>query len=320
MFFPESEEDLADGGLLARLFDITGCKEDNLLAPFRSSTRVGGRNAELTSCGRTTEVDTDRGTHALEAVDVSPVKDTITHHLKDLGEVGATEVRARLEFSQRIEISTDGVEHDVLRRVHIELLGEVGVDLEELHATATGNAGGLVTLSLERGEESLEPLEGPSILADPNKLNTSQPGGWVGTVAEMPDIFQDGSPGGNTDTSTDQHRNFIVKHILSRGTIGSVDSEAGHLLAVLKGNFVHAKRVDAIVKLSLGGTGTNSITEGAGEISNLPNVYGDIGVVGARSDGKRMPLILGDGRDLKEEPLTSLVLERRFRELDLNDI
>ena len=47
---------------------------------------------------------------------------------------------------------------------------------------------------------------------------------------------------------------------------------------------------------------------------------GHIRVVWARGDGERVPLLLADGRDLDEEPLACLVLERRLAELDLQRV
>lgn len=114
----------------------------------------------LTSCGRTTEVYTDSRLHAaLQTVEIRPVQDSVPHRREQLGEVGAAEVCASLELSKRIVIGTNRVEHNVVRRIDIQLLGQVSVNLQELNTGAAGNTGRLGRLLLERGQQSLEPFE-----------------------------------------------------------------------------------------------------------------------------------------------------------------
>ena len=103
-------------------------------------------------------------------------------------------------------------------------------------------------------------------------------------------------------------------------TVRTVDPERRHLLTVLQCHFVHAHRVHALVQLGLRASGTDCVTERSGEVTDLTDVDRDIGVVRARGNGERVPLVLGHGRQLQEEPLTSLVLERGLGELNLNDI
>jgi len=49
----------------------------------------------------------------------------------------------------------------------------------------------------------------------------------------MPDILENGSPWGDSNTSPDEHRNFIVEHVFGRRSIWPVDPKLGHLLAIL---------------------------------------------------------------------------------------
>jgi hypothetical protein len=136
----------------------------------------------------------------------------------------------------------------------------------------------------------------------------------------MPDVLEDRGPRSHTNTGTDKHSDFVLEYIFGRGTVRAVDSESRHLITVLKGNFVHTHGVNIVVELGLGSTSTESITQLSGEVTNLANVDRHIRVKGARSDGKRVPLVLGKPRHLEEQPLTSLVLERRLVELDLNHV
>lgn len=297
VLLPEPEAHLTAAGSLGRLLDVT------------SSSRG------------TAEINTDRRPHvALEAVEISPVLDTLAHALEDAAKVGTTKVCPRLELSQGINRAADRVEHNVLGGVHVELLGEIGVDLEELDAAGTGDAGGLGGLLLEGEEEGLEPLEGAGVLADPDELDTAETGGGVGAVAQVPDVLEDGGPGGDTDTGTDQNGDFVLEDVLGGGTVGAVDAESGHLLAVGKSDVVHSQGVDTLIQLGVDAASADSVAELASEVTNLSDVNRDIGVVWAGGDGKRMPLILGDGRNLEEEPLASLVLEGRLVELNLHDV
>lgn len=136
----------------------------------------------------------------------------------------------------------------------------------------------------------------------------------------MPDVLEDGCPRGDTNTSTDEDGDFVLKYVLSGSTIRSINTESGHLVTVLKSDFVHAHGVDIIVELGLSSTSTKSITQFAGKVSNLTDVDRHIGVEWARSDREWMPLVLGERRHLDEKPLASLVLERRLVELNLNHI
>src|SRR5687767_5297959 len=124
-------------------------------------TEVGG-SGKLTSHGGAAEVHADSCPDAaLETVHVGAVEDAVAHGLEDAGEVGATEVGARLELRQGVVVGANAVEDDVLLRVRVELLREVRVDLEELDAVAPRDARGLGALRLERREQRLETLERP---------------------------------------------------------------------------------------------------------------------------------------------------------------
>ncbi len=217
-------------------------------------------------------------------------------------------------------VGPDAVEHDVLLRVHVELLREIGVDLQEFDAVAAGDAGGLGALRLERGEERLEPLEGARVLAHPDELDAAQAGRRVRAVAQVPDVLQDRGPRGDADTRADEDGDLVLEYVLRRGTIRSIDSQGRHLLPVLQRHLVHTHGINALVQLGLGGASTDGVAQSSSEVANLSDVDRDVRVVRARGDGKRMPLIAGERRHLQEKPLASLVFERRLLELDFHHI
>jgi hypothetical protein len=106
----------------------------------------------------------------------------------------------------------------------------------------------------------------------------------------MPDVLQNRSPRCNTNTSTDKDCDFIVKHVLSRGTIGAIDAERWHVLAILECHLVDTRRINTVIQLGLSASGTNGITQCPCEVTDLSNMHGDIRVIRAGCDSKWMPL------------------------------
>jgi len=194
------------------------------------------------------------------------------------------------------------------------------VDLEELNAVATGNAGGIIGLGFKGRKQSLEPLERAGIFAHPNEFHTSETGRRVRPIALMPNVLQNRRPRRDTDPGTNKNSNFVVEHVLSRGTVRAVNSEGRHLLAVLESHLVHAKGVNTLIKLRLSRSSTNGITKSAGEVADLTDMDRHVRIEWTRGNGERVPLVLRNPRDLEEEPLASFVVERGFRELDFDDI
>ena len=97
----------------------------DLLAPSLLTSALDVSSSD----GRTTEVDADGCLkRALEAGHVSVVEDTVAHGDEEAIEVWTTKVGTAVEFGEGILCRADAVEHDVLRRVHVELLREVSVD------------------------------------------------------------------------------------------------------------------------------------------------------------------------------------------------
>lgn len=126
---------------------------------------------DISSCGIwPTEVDTHLcGDIALQPREIRLIQKPIPHGHEETLEVRATKVGAAPEFRERVDVRANGVEVDVGGGVLVETLGEVGMDAKELLPTS-GRGGGLL---LERREQCLEPLEGMSILADPDELDSA---------------------------------------------------------------------------------------------------------------------------------------------------
>ena len=91
-------------------------------------------------------------------------------------------------------------------------------------------------------------------------------------------------------------------------------------MAVLEGDFVHAHRVEAFQVPCLGWTASEGVTETAGEVADLADVYADIRVEGTGCDGEWVPLGVGYFRDLDEQPLSGFVFHAGFAELDFHCI
>jgi hypothetical protein len=292
MLLPELEVDLLALGLLTRIANIA-----------RRNTGSA-------------EVHTDLGPErALQTVHVRAVQDAVAHATQQTREVGAAEVGARLEFGKRILVRADRVKNNVLRSVDVHFLRKVRMDAQEL--VAVGAAEGL---RFERGEQRLEPLERRRVFADPDEFDAAEALGRVGAKTEVVNGFEDRGPGCDADTGTDQDGDFVLEDIFCGGSVGSVDLQAGHGLAVLQRNLVHAHGVELVVQLGLRLSGTKSIGKSAGKVTDLANVDGDVGVVGAGSDRKWMPLVVADIWAVEEKPLSRLVLHAGLSELNLNSI
>lgn len=67
----------------------------------------------------------------------------------------------------------------------------------------------------------------------------------------MVDGFQDRSPGCHADTGTDEDGDFVLEDVFGGCTVGTVDAESRHLLAMLKCYFIHAHWVEFVVELAL---------------------------------------------------------------------
>lgn len=113
------------------------------LRATRPLTRILNRPCRHTWA---TEVHTHVGPHIrLQPRQIRTIQNPIPHPAKQPREIGPPKVRARFELRQRINRGANTVEHDVLRRVEIQLLRQVGVDAEELLAAA-GEPGGFEAL------------------------------------------------------------------------------------------------------------------------------------------------------------------------------
>lgn len=239
----------------------------------------------------TTEINSDIRLHlALQPAQIGPVQNALAHALEQAAEIGPAKVRAALQLGQRVEDAADAVQHDVLRRVDVQLLREVGVDAQELVAVVAGLLRRLLALGLKGREQDLEPLEGGRVLAHPDELDAAETRRRVGSVAHVPDVLEDGGPGRDANASSDQDRDFVIEDVFGGGAVRAIDAELRHLLAVLQRDFVHAHRVNVVVELSLSITCSEGISESTGEVTHLTDVHGDVRIEGAGGDGEWMPL------------------------------
>ena len=140
---------------------------------------------------------------------IRTIANTLAHPLKQALEIRTAEVGTGLEFGEGIVGGADGVEDDVGGGVEVEVLGEVGVDSEELDASGPGRRRGR-RLRLERGQERLEPFERGRVAADPDELDAAEAARRVGAGAEVPDVLEDAGPGGDADAGADEDGDFVV--------------------------------------------------------------------------------------------------------------
>jgi len=117
MLLPELEIDLLARRLLTRLLDIA-----------RRDIRAAEIHPDI------------RAQRALQAAHIAAIHDAVAHATQQPGEIGPPEIRAALQLRQRILVRADRVEDDVVRRVDVDALGEVGVDAQEVGAVGAGRA------------------------------------------------------------------------------------------------------------------------------------------------------------------------------------
>ena len=268
---------------------------------------------------RPTEINPNLSRHStLQRTHISLINKPIPHRSKETSKIRPPEIRPTPQLSQRIETLPHGVQVDIRRGVVVQPLREIRMDAQELCTPlARGRGGGL---RLQRGEEGLEPLKGGSVLADPDELDTTQSPRRVGARAQVPDVFEDRGPGGDADAGADEDGDFVLEDVFGGGSVGPVDAEGGHHLPVLERDFVHTHWIEAFEVSGLRRSAAESVSEAAGEVADLPDVYADVWVEGTGCDGKGVPLGVGDFGDLEEEPLAGFVFHAWFAELDLHCI
>ena len=101
----------------------------------------------------------------------------------------------------------------------------------------------------------------------------------------MPDVFQDGCPGSDADTSANEDGNLVLKDVFGWCTIRTVDADMGKILTFLKSNFIFLLRVVIRVQrfkfLCLSISTAESIAEALGPVTELADVNADVRVVWA---------------------------------------
>ena len=156
----------------------------------------------------------------------------------------------------------------------------------------------------------MEPFEAGSIFADPDELDTAKAARRMRRLAEIPDVFEDRSPGGDANAGADKDGDLVVEDILSGGAVRAIDTDFGHLAIRLD---VHWCAIKLFIR---NGSGTKDIAHSAGPVADLTHVNANVGIEGARCDCEGVPLLLANRRNVDEQPLTSLVFHTRLRKLN----
>lgn len=106
---------------------------------------------EHTCSRRTAEVNTNRRLRAsFQTAEIRPVKNTIAHSSEKTSKVGSAKLGPRLELSEGVHIGTHAVQYNVLGRIHVKPLSEIGVDFEKFNTRASRDASSFVGLLFER--------------------------------------------------------------------------------------------------------------------------------------------------------------------------
>lgn len=149
----------------------------------------------------------------------------------------------------------------------------------------------------------------------------------------------------HTDASTDKYGSLVIKHVSCRSTIGAVDAELRERTREGGDKVTVGSTMPCLHPLDTPDGGvcdfghdraatSETLAESMGPVTDLTDVYGDIGITGSGRDGElegderdvekmgkadRMPLEGGNVRDLDKEPLAGCVLEAWFYDAELHD-
>jgi len=235
----------------------------------------------------------------------------------DRGPVWTTIHGTSAEECQGVILCTGIVDNDVPHGCLVELLRKVNIDAQEV---------GIHLCSLDLLEQALEPSERGSVTADPEKFDT--PEGTKSTaLLPVPNVLKDGSERSDTDTGTDEDGDFGFEDVFSWSTVWTINTNNGERARVGIGvelnkvttTFLDQVRLVILLKglhgscrngLDNGRSGTDTLAESLGPVTDLTDMNRHVGVFGGRSDRERMPLEVGYIGDLKEQPLAGGVLER----------
>lgn len=267
-----------------------------------------------------TEVGSDLGLQLrLAARDILTSLNSLAHLTVNAHPVGATEHGTGAEESQGIVLGSGVVDCNVPQHVLADLLGKVDVDTKEV---------GIGLRSLDFLQKTLEPTEGRGITADPEEFHAAK-NTEIAALLSVPNVLQDGCERSDTNSCTDQDSDLGVEDVFSGSTVGTVDAYTGKRAGPVNLNEISTRQSVALLFLRalhgfLSHTGNNgwadakAITESLREVSHLTDVDRNIRVFWGGGDGKRMPLELGNFRDLDEQPLPGGVFEAGLHDTEFH--
>lgn len=133
-------------------------------------------------------------------------------------------------------------------------------------------------LGFDSQEQGAEPLKRSKVTTDPEKVYLPQPGTALWVVHAIPDTLQDRRKRRDTNTRTDEHRDFELEYVFRGGAEGAVDIDSGQ-------NLAHGDFFAVLVFLAasfLVEVTSKCLTEFAGEVAHHADVDGNVVLFGCR--------------------------------------
>jgi len=272
---------------------------------------------------RTTEIGSNFGLELRVATrDILSSLDSLAHTTVDTLPVGTTEHSAAAEERKRIILCSSIINCNVPKHIFTNLLGEVDVNAKEV---------GISLSSFNFLQQALEPTKRRSIAADPEELHTSERSNFAFSLL-IPDVLQDRSEGGDTNTCTNEDSNFNLENVFSGSTVRAIDPDnrqgTGRACGIKLNEVATGSSVRVVLFVALHGslsesrdnrrTSADAISESLSPVSNLTDMDRNIRIIGSGSDSEWMPLPAGDVGNLNKEPLASDVFETRLNNTELH--
>lgn len=226
--------------------------------------------------------------------------------------VGTAEVGRGTQTSNRILVRVGIVNHDVGGIIGFYLRCQIGVNLNAL----------VDILGLNSEQQRSEPLERAKVTADPEEVHLGKTGLALGVVHAVPDGLENRGERRNTDTSTDEHGNLVLEHILRCRAERSVDVNAGKDttksrvdIAVVAVDSHHVGSSGLLVELA-----AQRLSQRTGEVTHHTDVDGNVVLLGSTGQGEGVVLPDRDFRAVEENVLASPGLGVLLLDLNLAHI
>jgi len=127
----------------------------------------------------------------------------LPNRLKDIIPIGSPKIRRCSQPRNGVPIRVGVINHDIRRVVRLDFRRQVRVDLNMV----------VHVLGFDGEEERTEPFEGTKVTTDPEEVDFAETSLLLRIVHAVPDGFEDGCKGRDSNTGTAKHGNLVFEDI-----------------------------------------------------------------------------------------------------------